>query len=236
MDQRENETKRGFEKIMHPFDHPSETTTIVGNSIADWADSINHNYLNVCRGQRVIEIASGDGRIARQILKHDPLSLVMVEPGFPTPGKRPDVPVAENIEHVSDDINFWLSVPRPARVVICFGLLYHLHNALHLIELIVNNCNPETIILDNVVAPHPLAFKHEENNIPGSRQTMSQWKYAPFNLVAPFFIINHSLDHMGYDLVKSHHVKCKEVYSKSNSWVAEWRKNGNPRQELWLTS
>jgi len=224
MDQRPNETQNGFEKIMHPFDHPSETATIVGNDLADWADSINHNYLAVCRGKQVLEIASGDGRIARQILKHNPLSLVMVEPGMGEPGKRPDVPVADNIEHVSDDINFWLSEPRPAQVVICFGLLYHLHNALHLTELIVNYCNPETIILDNVVAPHPLAFTHEDSNIPGSRQIVSQWKYAPFNLVPPFFIINNSLDHMGYDLVKSHHVKYKEVFSKANSWVAEWRK------------
>jgi hypothetical protein len=203
---------------MHPFDHPSDTATLVGNNTDDWANSIDHNYLTVCRGKRVLEIASFDGKIARRVLQHNPLSLVMVEPYT-----SPDIPLSDNIKHVSDDINLWLSKPRPAEVVICFGLLYHLHNSLHLTELIVNYCNPETIIFDNVVAPHPLAFIHEGNNVAGSRQTPSGWKYAPFNLTPPFFIINNSLDHMGYDLVKSHHLKFN-VFSKSNSWVAEWRK------------
>ena len=217
MDQRENQQKR-IEQIMHPFDHPLETATIIGDTLDDWADNMDHNYLAVCQGQKVLEIASGDGSIARRILKHNPLNLIMVEPYG-----RPDVPSANNVEYVSDDINFWLSESRSADVVICFGLLYHLHNSLHLIELIVNYCNPETIILDNVVAPHPLAFNQEPNNVGGSRQTKAQWKYAPFNLVTPFFVINNSLDCMGYNLVKSHYVKGNE-FSKSNSWVAEWKK------------
>jgi len=203
---------------MHPFDHPSDTATMVGNNADDWANSIDQNYLAVCQGKKVLEIASADGRIARWILQHNPLSLVMVEPYT-----SPNVPLSDNVEHVSDDINLWLSRPRSAEVVICFGLLYHLHNSLHLTELIVNYCNPETIIFDNVVAPHPLAFLHEANNVAGSRQTTAQWKYAPFNLVTPFFIINNSLDHMGYELIKSHHLRYN-FFSKSNSWVAEWRK------------
>jgi hypothetical protein len=218
MDQRSNETQNGSEQIMHPFDHPSETATIAENNLDDWADSIDHNYLSVCQGKRVLEIASYNGTIARRILQHDPLSLVMVEPYC-----IPDVPLSDNIKHVSSDINLWLSEPRPVDVVICFGLLYHLHNSLHLTELIVNYCNPETIVFDSVVAPHPLAFNREINNTAGMRQTTEQWKYAPFNLITPFFIINNSLDHMGYDLVKSHHLRCNEL-SKSNSWVAEWRK------------
>jgi hypothetical protein len=203
---------------MHPFDHPFDTPTIVGNTLDDWANTIDHNYLNVCQGKKVLEIASSDGRIAQRILQHNPLSLVMVEP-YGTP----NVSLSDNIKHVPDDINLWLSESRPAEVVVCFGLLYHLHNSLHLTELIVNYCNPEIIMFDNVRAPHPLAFDHEPNNVAGSRQTTAQWKYAPFNLITPFFIINNSLDHMGYDLVKSHHLRFDQS-SKSNSWVAEWRK------------
>ena len=218
MDQGTDETKNGTEQIMHPFDHPSDTATLVGDNVDDWANSIDHDYLAVCQGKKVLEIASSDGKIARRILQHNPLSLVMVEPYY-----SPDVPLRDSVKHVLDDINLWLSEPRPAEVVICFGLLYHLHNSLHLTELIVNYCDPETIIFDNAVAPHPLAFGYESNNIPGSRQTTAQWKYAPFNLVPPFFIINSSLDHMGYELVKSHHLRYN-FFSKSNSWVAEWRK------------
>jgi hypothetical protein len=179
---------------------------------------MDYNYLPICRGQTVLEIASGDGSIARRILQHNPLSLVMVEPYY-----KPSIPLGDNIKHISSDINLWLSEPRLAEVVISFGLLYHLHNALHLIELIVNYCDPKTIILDSVVSAHPLSFKPEPNNVQGSRQTIAQWKYSPFRLVTPFFIINNSLNHMGYDLVKSHHLQFK-AFSKSNSWVAEWSK------------
>jgi len=205
---------------MHKFDHPSDTATLVGDTLDDWVNSIDHNYLAVCQGKKVLEIASGLGKIARRILQHDPLSLIMVEPDE---SQSPDVTLSDRVRLIPDDINLWLSEPRHAEVVICFGLLYHLHNSLHLTELIVNYCNPETIIFDNVVAPHPLSFDYEPNNVAGCRQTIAQWKYAPFNLVTPFFVINNSLDHMGYKLVKSHHVQFN-TFPKSNSWVAEWRK------------
>ena len=204
---------------MHPFDHnPEVTKTITGDWI-DWADQINKSYLTVCQNKTVLEIASSTGEISQHIVKQNPKTLTMIDPGFS------NSPIKETgtIKFISDDVYHWLPTAPQIDVVVCFGLLYHLHSPLHLIELIVNYCDPETIILDNVVAPHPLAFNQESINISGSRQIRKGWKYCPFNMPTPFFIINQSLDHMGYRLTKSHHLRCN-VFPKSNSWVASWTK------------
>jgi len=204
---------------MHPFDHSLQTETIVG----DWnqyIESIDQNYLSVCNNKTILEIAGGRGIISKRIVQQSPKKFTMVDPGF----KTSPIEETSQIEFISKDINLCLSQPSPFDVVICFGLLYHLHSPLHLLELIVNYCNPETIILDNVIAPHPLTFNHETHNIPGNRFVEKEWKHCPYNMPTPFFVINQSLDHMGYGLVKSHHLRCTE-FSKSNSWVASWQKN-----------
>tara|TARA_B110000503_G_scaffold31919_1_gene51783 strand:- start:3238 stop:3858 length:621 start_codon:yes stop_codon:yes gene_type:complete len=206
---------------MHPFDFLPNTPIITGDDTS-YYDGVDQHYLDICRKKTILEIATSSGIMASRILLHNPQSLTMVEPFcIPT-----EVTLNDNVKHISDDIHHWLDQPRPAQVVIAFGLLYHLHSPLHLIELIVNFCDPETIILDNVTVPHPLAFNTETNNVAGQRQTLPGWKHAPFNMPTPFFIINQSLNFMGYNLVKSHYLKTN-WFPKSNGWIAEWTKNLN---------
>lgn len=201
---------------MHPFDHPPNTDIITG-SWSDWKNSIDQHYLDVCGDKSVLEIASGIGDISQRVIEHKPRSLTLVEPDVP------NSPIPDNklVNWVKSDIFQWLNKPRPFDVVMSFGLMYHLHNPLHLLELIVNYCKPEHIIFDNVVAPHPLQFNLEVVNTTGNRQVDQDWLVCPFNMPAPFFIFNQSLDHMGYTLIKSHHVRC-DPFQKSNSWVASW--------------
>jgi hypothetical protein len=203
---------------MHPFDHSLQTETIVGD-LNQYAEHIDQNYLSVCNNKTILEIACGTGTISKRIVNHSPQKFTMVDPGH----KISPIEETSQIQFISEDINHWLSQPRPSDVVICCGFLYHLHSPLHLLELIVNYCNPETIILDNVVAPHPLAFNQETHNVPGNRFVEKEWKHCPYNMPTPFFVINQSLDHMGYVLVKSHHLRC-DPFPKSNSWVASWIK------------
>ena len=204
---------------MHPFDHDPTRTEVITGSWDDWSNSINQNYLAVCENKTVLEIACWNGDISRRIVEHNPKFLTLLDPGI---DKSPLMESA-SIKFVKDDVHHWLPTASPVQVVICFGLLYHLHSPLYFLELLVNYSDPETIILDNVVAPHPLAFNIETNNMPGQRQVRKDWKYCPFNMPTPFFIINQRLDHMGYQLDKSHHLKC-EPFPKSNSWVASWTK------------
>jgi hypothetical protein len=201
---------------MHPFDHRPDTPIINGKTYNEWVEKVNQNYLDICHDKTVLEIASGEGLIGQKILDHRPRQLTLIDPA----------PVAKAItgaEFISDDVSQWLNQYRPMDVVICFGYLFHIHNSLQLIESIVNYCNPETIILDNVIAPHPLAFNEETIGRPNNRYVRQNWKYSPYNLAVPFFIINKSLDHMGYSLVKTHKLKF-EIFPKTNGWVASWQK------------
>jgi len=207
---------------MNPFDHhPINTKTITGEWI-EYVNEIEKNYLSVCQNKKVLEIACSAGHISQRVINQNPQTLTMIDPGV----KKSPLEETDTIKFISDDVHAWLpSVPK-TDVVICFGLLYHLHSPLYLLELIVNHCDPESIILDNVVASHPLCFYPETNNTPGNRYVRKNWKSCPFNMPTPFFIINQSLDYMGYGLDKSHHLRC-DPFSKSNSWVASWTKKVN---------
>jgi 2-polyprenyl-3-methyl-5-hydroxy-6-metoxy-1,4-benzoquinol methylase len=200
---------------MDIFEHQLDTPIISGNS-QNWLNEIDQHYLNsLTEKDTVLEIASGHGEISKLICEKNVSKLVMVDP-FSIDHKL------KNTELINQDVFFWLPTSTNFDVVICFGLIYHIHDGLRLLEMIVNYCNPKKIILDSVVAPHPLAFNPEEFNVPGSRQIPNTWKASPFNLNVPFHIINRSLDFMGYTLTKTHLIKC-DFFQKSNSWVAEWQ-------------
>ena len=206
---------------MTPFDQPFDTARITGDWI-QYANSIDENYLDVCQGQIILEIAAGDGKISQKILARNPKYFTMVDPG----STNAPIALGPTTEFLSTDVNHWLAEPRPADVVVCFGLLYHLHSPLHLMELIVNQCNPEVIILDSWASFHPLAYIEEKHNIPGNRYVRNGWKYSPYVIPTPFSVINKSLDYMGYGLDKTHHLRCSE-FEKSKSWVASWKKKSD---------
>ena len=199
---------------MHPFEHRPDTPIIDGNR-DNWLKCIHAQYLDVVTDKTVLEIASNNGDIGREILKHNPRHLTMIDPD-------PASQQLTGTTFVCDDVFKWLPKSSSHNVVVCFGLFYHLHNALHLLELIVNYCQPRYLILDCVIAPHPFGFIKESINMSGSRWVTGEWKTAPFNLNTPFHIFNESLHHMDYDLIKTHKIFC-DFFSKSNHWVAQWR-------------
>jgi len=202
---------------MHPYDFKEDTKTVTGDKIA-YYNFIDKNYLNVCAGARVLEVGPGSGEHTKLIAKHTPCYLECVE------GNPAHQSELENIVGVDkvviDDI--WLrSDTESFDIVICFGVLYHHHSPLHLLELFVNYNTPKYIMLDCVTAEHPLAYLPEAVNIAGSRQLRQSWKHCGVNLKTPFFIINQSLSNMGYNLKLSHKLLTNH-FSKSNGWVALW--------------
>ena len=199
---------------MNPFEHHPDTPIITGD-YDDWLKSMHDIYLDVVSDRTVLEIAAQDGDIAREILKYRPKQLTMVE--FDPACK----PVA-GAEFIHDDVFKWLPSATTRDVVICFGLFYHLHSSLHLLELMVNHCKPQYLLLDSVLTAPPLTFYKEPTNVPGYRWVPDNWKTAPFVMNVSFDVINESLYHMGYDLIKTHKIH-SEWYAKSNSWVAQWR-------------
>ena len=204
---------------MHLYDFPIDAEIITGSG-TDYYTFIDKNYFDVCNNARVIEVGPFYGNHTKLITNHKPSYLECVEGNINCKSVLEKIPGVDNV--VVDDI-WLLTTPQPFDIVICFGVLYHHHSALHLLELFVNFNDPEYIILDCVTAEHPLAYLPEESNTPGNRQVRGQWKNCGINLTPPFFIVNQSLTNMGYKLDIAHKLQT-QYFSKSDGWVARWKK------------
>lgn len=205
---------------MHPYDFPVGTETVYGNK-ENYYEFIDKIYFDICKNSRVLEVAPFSGEHTKLLVKHNPTYLECIE------GDSNLLPVLKKIQGIDkvviDDV--WLrSEVIPFDVVICFGLLYHHHSALHLLELFVNLNSPKHIMLDCVTAEHPLAYIPEDINVAGSRQIRRNWKQCGLNFKPPFFIINLAMANMGYTLKKVHKLQTNYL-PKSNGWVAHWEIN-----------
>ena len=190
----------------------------------NWAEylAFMSDYFIVCEDKTVLEIGPNDGVHTKLIIGHSPKYLELIEPYAAAAN---NLKLINNVDRVIiDDVFFVLSEKYPVDVVVCCGVLYHLHSPLYLLELITNNCNPEYIILDCTIDQKNIGFLIEEDNKVGSRQLISNWRSAGYNLVAPFTIIEQSMKNMGYELIKQDNIGSCEFKSKENFWVGLWRK------------
>lgn len=179
------------------------------------------DYFSLCKGQSVLEIGPHEGIHTKLIAQQQPKYLELIEPYERTATYCRSLPGVDNL--ISDDVFFVLKDNHPMDVVVCCGVLYHLHSPLYLLELIVNNCNPKHIVLDCVEDQQNIQFLIEEDNIIGNRQLIGDWRSAGFNLVAPFEIIEQAMKNMGYSLIKKYKFGLEmEFKNKSNFWVAVW--------------
>jgi hypothetical protein len=190
-------------------------------NIQEYLQLMSNEYFNICKNQSIIEIGPESSAIhTNLIIAHNPKYLTIIEANHQV------VDNLKNLEGINkliaDDVIHVLHEKNPADVVVCCGVLYHLHSPLHLLELITNNCNPKYIILDCVIDQKNLQCLPEIDNIPGNRYTTREWKSAKFNLVIPFEVINSSMQNMGYKLIKKNVTQLTDYSSKNNVWVAMW--------------
>jgi SAM-dependent methyltransferase len=205
---------------MHPFDFPSDIVTITG-SRSDYYSFIDKTYFPICKDKRILEIGPASGQHTKLIVQHTPAYVEVVE------GDARNVEWLEKNSKIDKIIynDIMLELQENSKqfdVCICLGVLYHLHSPLHLLELIINKCQPNYILLDCVTAPHPLVFENEYINRPGNLQTVNGWKSCKLNFVVPFFIFNQSLHSMGYQL-GSANKQAVSWFPKSNGWTALWK-------------
>ena len=206
---------------MHPYDFPLHTESVTGN-MHDYFDFVNKNYFEICKGRRILEVGPLFGEHTKLIANHNPNYLECVEGNPQMSSYLEKIPCAKV---VIDDI--WLnSMSKLFDIVVCFGVLYHHHSALHLLELFVNLNDPEYIMLDCVTAEHPLAYLPEQISLIGSRAVRPNWKHCGVNFKPPFFVCNMALINMGYKLEKVNKLQSTWV-PKSNGWVARWKKSQN---------
>ena len=202
------------------FHFPIDTVTIDGNQ-SDYYSFINHTYFSICKDQRVLEIGAFFGDHSKLIATQSPSYFEIVEGDASVIERLENIPKIDKVIH-NDIILELQENSKPFDVCICLGVLYHLHSPLHLLELMVNKCQPKFILLDTVEAPYPLVFEPEIINRPGNCQTIDNWKSCKLNFVVPFYIYNQSLHNMGYQL-ESVNKQAVSWFPKSNGWTALWK-------------
>lgn len=186
----------------------------------EYLQLMSDEYFYVCKDRSVIEIGPNTTIHTDLILNHQPSHLILIEADQQSANTLKNVAGIDEL--IVDDAFHILHTKHQADVVVCCGVLYHLHSPLHLLELITNNCDPKYVILDCVVDQKNIQCLPEEDNITGNRHTKNNWKSAKFNLVIPFDIINISMKNMGFKLITKNLIQVTDYLPKNNSWTAIW--------------
>jgi len=204
-------------QVMQSYDFPSSTVARSGTQ-EEYYQYIDKNYFEVCKNAKVLEIGASIGSHTRFILNQNPQYVECIEPNCLTARDLKNIPLVNKV--VEEDAWLCINQENLFDVVVCFGLLYHHHSSLQLLEQIVNYNKPKYILLDNVDSSVLSVGVEPVNNL-GDRQVADRWQHAGINIVLPFSIINQALSNMRYKL---HQVDKLNYnwFSKSNSWVAMW--------------
>lgn len=113
---------------------------------------------------------------------------------------------------INDDIFNYLTNDRTGQfdVVVCCGVLYHLHSPIHLLEQIVNKVNPKHLLLETVDSKErsdddysslTYNFQKEVLNTPGNRYALNN-KAVQLNLSASMNLFEHCMGELGYKIIK----------------------------------
>ena len=183
---------------------------------------LSKHYFDILNDKIVLEIGPFHGWHTAIIQEKSPASLTVVEPDIASAKNLLRLLPKQNI--VCQDIHQYLEQQHNYDVVVCLGVLYHFHDPLWILELIVNRCNPEYVILDCVVDTPELAFLREKINVGGNRIVDQNWKSCNFTLVAPFEVIDNAMKDLGYSLEKHQDLRVDSWFPKSNSWIGRWKK------------
>ena len=164
------------------------------------------NYFNVVKDKTVLEIASHCGCHTKLMLDLGAKNLICVEPNRNDVIMMADLYSDPRIKmHVSTANDYYRENQEQVDVVTCFGLLYHLHSPLHLVEQIINISNPKYFIVETLLCDNnTLDVCFEESNLPGNFfRDKSVSKPIRANIVLKLEDIYNCIVDTGYTLVKS---------------------------------
>ena len=173
---------------------------------------LNDNFLHYCNNKSVVEIGCFDGHITEWVVKNNPSKLTLLEasaiPAKNVSIKFPDATV------IHGDMHKDLDKVGKVDVVLILGVIYHSHAPLHVLEELVNCCNPTTIIIDNM-SPF-FNWCAEIPNNPGMRYVIDNKKTCNLVITIDNKLTIQAMLNLGYKLIT------QKIYP------AEARGNGNP--------
>jgi|APGre2960657373_1045057.scaffolds.fasta_scaffold22793_2 hypothetical protein len=164
-------------------------------SINEYLDKL-YPYLNICENKRILEIGPFNGVHTQVVKSYNPKKITLVELyEHALIALKQDYPECEIVEN---DIFHYLEQPHEFDVVICCGVLYHLHSPLHLLELIVNRTSAKFICIESFDAG--LFINQEDDNTMGARQLLPNWKSTNTSIKIPKETIITAMQNLEYKL------------------------------------
>jgi hypothetical protein len=222
----------------------------IDNQNSKYHRHIETSYFHVCAGKSVLEIGPSKGTQTPCIINNNPSSLTSVEANVNA--CRELTNLLPDVNVINQDIFEYYKEPHKMDVVICCGVLYHLHSPFHLLELIVNQSDPEYLVLDCVdndtasdwLVPeckvgqgsddctiiyrdnsiHAVTVDQEPINHAGMRQ-VAQEKNVMFSVIFHTALYRRALEGMGYQILKLEKLGKKfKTKTKYNNWIGLWKK------------
>ena len=101
----------------------------------EYLDFVQKEYFAECKDQTVLEIGPNDAAHTRLILNESSTTLTVIEPDV----SCNDILKECNVDQIINDDaqHYLLENKKEYDVVVCCGVLYHLHNPLTMLEIIV---------------------------------------------------------------------------------------------------
>jgi 16S rRNA A1518/A1519 N6-dimethyltransferase RsmA/KsgA/DIM1 with predicted DNA glycosylase/AP lyase activity len=156
-------------------------------------------YFNICEDKKVLEIGPYMGIHTQVAHSYNPKKLTLVELNESALGVlKYYFSMYETIEIVEDDIFHYMESSHEFDVVLCLGVLYHLHSPLYLLELIANRVSPKFVCIESYDCA--LQIQQEDDNTPGARQVLPGWKSSNISIKIPKETIITAMQNLGYRL------------------------------------
>ena len=161
-------------------------------------------FFSVCENKNVLEIGPFFGWHTALLHQYNPKHVTLVEAN--TEWEVDLKQQFPNDSVIIQDIFHFLEQDRKTDVVVCCGVLYHLHSPIYLLELIANRADPEFVILESVVNPPILNDWHfkvvrENINKPGMKYTDKLWKASGLCFNFSQKVLETAMDDLGYEVV-----------------------------------
>ena len=179
-------------------------------------------YFHLCTDKTVLEIGPLHGEHSKLILKKEPRGLDLLDIDPDVCKRLMSLTSHKDLKNIiCADIMQFLEREYLVDVVVCMGLIHHLHSPINLLELIVNATKAKTIILDGVVSDHIMYYDDELG-----------YEYTRFNrlerktnlsLILPFNEINRFMSLLGYKLLKHENISVPDFW-KENFWLGIWER------------
>jgi len=170
-------------------------TTVPGQDVWQYFDD---TFLHMCKNKSVVEIGPFDGWISERIMNHQPQQLVMIEARKKSVDRLRSNPKLKSCNVLLGDMHYDLGQVGHVDVAIVLGVIYHSHAPLLLLEELVNQCNPQSILIDN--PGQVLKWVKESINEPGMRHTVSGRKTCGIVMNIDESMIVTAMENLGYQL------------------------------------